>query len=150
MDDPGLPATEFLGDPLFVFSKKLAMQIEYLEGDQPPLPLVRLFGFEPHEINELRQACRELAAGRLTEFAVHEQPWARPVRGCRFVWRASKKDIGVRSPGSGQPLVLEYSDEAWREVEDKLAHFVEPLPHTFNWLAIEGDIRVLISADGTW
>jgi hypothetical protein len=127
-----------------------AMKVEYLEGDQLPLPLVRLFDFRPEEVNALRSACDDLADGRLSEFAVHEQPWAQPIDGCRFYWRASKKDIGVRLPGAGQSLVLEYSDEAWREVEGKLSQFVDPGPNTFNWLTMAGDVDVLISMDGEW
>ena len=49
-----------------------------------------------------------------------------------------------------QPLILEYSDEAWREVEGKLSQFVESRPNTFNWLTTEGDVDVLISMDGKW
>ena len=115
-----------------------------------PLPLVRLFDFRPEEVNALRSACNDLADGRSPEFAVHEQPWAQPVNGCRFIWRASKKDVGVRVPARNQPLVLEYSDEAWREVGGKLSQFVEPRPNTFNWLTMEGDVDVLISMDGKW
>jgi hypothetical protein len=126
------------------------MKIEYLEGDQPPLPLVRLFDFRSEEVNALRKACNDLADGRTSEFAVDEQAWVQPVNGCRFIWRASEKDVGVRMPASGQPLVLQYSDEAWREVEGKLSHFVEPQPSTFNWLTMEGDVEVLISMDGKW
>jgi hypothetical protein len=129
---------------------EVVMKIEYLKGDRPPLPLVRLFQFSPEEINALRRACNDLADGRLREFAVHDQVWARPVGGCRLYWRASKVDIGVRLPAARQPLVLEYSDEAWREVESKLSHFVAPEPNTFNWLTMEGDVDVLISIDGTW
>jgi hypothetical protein len=47
-------------------------------------------------------------------------------------------------------FVLEYSNEAWREVEGKLSHFVEPTPNGFNWLTTEGDVDVLISTDGNW
>jgi hypothetical protein len=126
------------------------MKIEYLDGDRPPLPLVRLFDFRPEEVVTLCEACNDLAVGRTFEFAVHEQPWAQPVNGCRFVWRASKKDVGVLVPSSHQPLVLEYSHEAWREMEGKLSQFVEPNPRTFNWLTMEGDVEVLISVDGTW
>lgn len=126
------------------------MKIEYLDGDHEPLPLVRLFDFRPEEVNALRDACNDLADGRVSEFAVHEQPWAQPVNGCRFVWRASTRDIGVRTPASQQPLVLEYSDQAWREVEGKLSQIVEPQPDTFNWLTREGDVEVLISMDGNW
>jgi hypothetical protein len=126
------------------------MKIEYLDGSRSPLPLVRLFDFRPDEVNALRQVCNDLADGKLTEFSVHEQPWARQVNGCRFLWRAAQKDIGVPLPSPGEPFVLEYSDEAWREVEEKLLQFVEPRPNTFNWLTTEGDVEVLISMDGKW
>jgi hypothetical protein len=126
------------------------MKIEYLEGDQRPLPLVRLFDFEVEEISALRKACKDLAERRLTNFALHEQPWAQPIRGCRFVWRMSQKDLGVRIPRPREPLVFEYSDEGWREVEGKLSQFVEPEANTFNWLSMEGDVAVLISMDGNW
>lgn len=98
----------------------------------------------------LRQICTDLADGRLTEFALHEQPWVEPVAGCRFFWRASSTDVGVWLPGHGEPLVLEYSDEAWREVEGKLSRFVDGRSGCFNWLTMEGDVCVLISLDGTW
>lgn len=126
------------------------MKIEYLLGKHPPLPLVRLFDFRPEEVNALRRACNELANGRTTEFAVHEQPWAQPVNKCRFIWRASKKSVGVRMPARDQVLVLEYANEAWREVEEKLLQFVEPGPNIFQWLTMEGDVGVLISVDGKW
>ncbi|HET9678423.1 MAG TPA: hypothetical protein VFP21_13075, partial [Solirubrobacterales bacterium] len=67
------------------------MKIEYLEGDEPLLPLVRLFDFRPEEVNALVNACNDLAEGRTSEFAVNEQAWVQPVHGCRFLWRASKK-----------------------------------------------------------
>lgn len=143
------PPRPLNGIPLFR-SGETAMKIEYLEGDQPPLPLVRLFDFQPEEVNALRKACNDLADGRISEFAMHQQPWARPVNGCRFVWRASSKDVGVRVSAPDQPLVLEYSDEAWREVEGKLSPFVDPRPNTFNWLTMEGDVDVLVSTDGKW
>ena len=126
------------------------MKIEYLDGDKSPLPLVRLFEFKAEEINVLRDACNDLANGRKSEFAVHEQPWTLPVNGCRFIWKASKKDIGVRRPGSNQPLVLEFSEDAWREVAGKLSRFAEARPDGFNWLTMEGDVGVLISMDGKW
>jgi hypothetical protein len=53
-------------------------------------------------------------------------------------------------PASGERLVLEYSDEGWREVAGKLSQFLEPRPKSFNWLTTEGDVEVLVSVDGTW
>lgn len=126
------------------------MKIEYLAGDRPPLPLVRLCDFRSEEVNALRIACTNLAEGRMSEFALHDQPWAQQVDGCRFIWRVSTNDVGVRVPAAQEPLVLEYSDDAWLEVEGKLSRFVEPSSGTFNWLTMEGDIGVLISMDGKW
>ena len=136
-------------DPLFR-SGDPAMKIEYLNADQPPLPLVRLFDFQPEEAMALRDACNDLANGRKPEFGVHEQPWVEPINGCCLFWRASNKDVGVRVPPPHQPLVLEYSAEAWREVEGKLEYFTAPGLATFNWLTMEGDVQVLISWDGKW
>lgn len=126
------------------------MKIEYLDGDRPPPPLVRLFEFAPDEVRTLQQVCNDLADGQLMEFPLHAQQWVRPVDGCQLIWRASKTDIGIRFSRPGRPLVLEYSDEAWREVSAKLAPFVSPVPCSFNWLSIEGDIQLLISMDGRW
>jgi len=57
--------------------------------------------------------------------------------------------VGVRLPAPGGPFVLEFSAEAWREVEGKLLPFVDGSGGP-NWLTNEGDVEVLISLDGTW
>jgi hypothetical protein len=126
------------------------MKLEFLAEGSAECPLIRLFEFEPHEVTALRQACSDLAEGRLIEFAVSDQSWAQPINSCRFIWRASKKDIGVRLPTPDQPSVLECSKEAWREIKGKLSQFIEPHPDAFNWLSTEGDVKVLISTDGKW
>ena len=45
--------------------------------------------------------------------------------------------------------MLAFSDEAWREVEEKLLPFSHGSAG-FNWLTNEGDVNVLISPDGQW
>ena len=52
-------------------------------------------------------------------------------------------------PAPGLPFVLAFSDEAWREVEGKLAPFADG-SGGFNWLTNEGDVNVLISESGQW
>jgi hypothetical protein len=131
------------------FPREAIMKIEFMDQGADVCPLVRLFDYRPAEVNRLRQACNDLADGRLKEFALHDQPWVEPIAGSRFYWRAALKDFGVRMPSQGEPLVLEYSGEAWREVEEKLAPFAESA-NGFNWLTMEGDVRVLISMDGDW
>jgi hypothetical protein len=78
--------------------RRCVMKIEYVEGDHPPLPLVRLYEFRSEEVKTLCDVCNDLADGRKADFSVHEQSWAQPVNGCRFIWRASKNDVGVRAP----------------------------------------------------
>jgi hypothetical protein len=53
-------------------------------------------------------------------------------------------------PSSGAPFVLEFSDEGWREIEDKLLPFLWTSQNRFNWLTNEGDVEVLFSHSGTW
>jgi len=61
-----------------------------------------------------------------------------------------QEDRGVVLPALGSPFVLEFSDEAWREVEDKLLPFAEDSGGDFTWLTNEGDVNVLISESGQW
>lgn len=127
----------------------LRMKIEFHPEGSPDCPLIRIFHFQPEEVEALRTACRELAYGKRTEFALHEQPWIDAVGSCAFIWKAGTKDIGVRLPQAGDPFVFNFSDEGWHEVEDKLLPFAES-SRGFNWLTSEGDVRVLISNDGRW
>ena len=48
-----------------------------------------------------------------------------------------------------ETFVLALTDEAWREVVGKLEPFAKSASG-FNWLTIEGEVEVLISADGRW
>lgn len=125
------------------------VKIEFLPDGSPDCPLIRMFEYQPNEVEALRTACRELADGKRTEFALHEQAWIESVGGCAFIWKAGTKDVGVRLPRPGDPFVFIFSDEGWREVEDKLLLFAPRSPG-FNWLTDGGDVEVLISNDGRW
>ena len=54
-----------------------------------------------------------------------------------------------RALGEREIELLELAGEAWREVSDKLLPFVDG-SDGYNWLTNEGDVKVLISRDGTW
>jgi hypothetical protein len=128
-----------------------SMKIQYLALGAECCPLVRLFDFVPEEVNRLRQFSIELSGGGgATEIALHEESWIEPVDRCRFYWRRGLKDVGVLQPARDEPLVLSYSAPGWLEVEEKLHEFVDCRPGCFNWLTMEGDVRVLISMDGSW
>lgn len=125
------------------------MKVEFLAEGSPDCPLIRLYDYHSGELERLSAACRELVEGRRNEFLLHEQEWVESIGGCRFTWRSALRDVGVRLPAAGDHFVLEFSDEAWREVEDKL----RPLQDGsggFQWLTNEGDVEVLISLGGGW
>jgi hypothetical protein len=124
------------------------MKLELLIDGTLERPLVRLFEYRLKEVNLLREICNKLADGQLRELALHEEPWVKRIAGCRFIWRAPSRDVGVRLPPPGEPLVLEYSDEAWREVEGKLCAVADGHSSGFNWLTMEGEVQVLFSHDG--
>jgi hypothetical protein len=125
------------------------MKLEFLSKGSPDCPLIRLYGYRADEVEHLRAACRDLADGRRKEFALHEQPWVDAIGGCKFFWEAGVEDIGVSLPSVGNPFVLSFSEEAWREVEGKLLPFAGDAAG-FNWLTNEGDVEVLISPNGLW
>ncbi len=100
------------------------MKIEFLADGAEDCPLIRLFEFEPVvEVTYLIEACRDLASGRISEFALFEQPWVETIADSRFVWRYHEKNIGVLMPNEGEEFVLLFNAEAWREVEEKLHEF---------------------------
>lgn len=125
------------------------MKVDFLADGCLECPLIRIFEFQAGEAEALRMACQELADGKRTEFALHEQSWVEAINGCAFIWKADAKDVGVRLPQPGEPFVLIFSDEGWREVHDKLLPFAQSR-YWFNWLTNEGDVRVLVSSDGYW
>jgi hypothetical protein len=125
------------------------MKIEFLAEGADACPLIRLFDFQTSEVKDLRTACRQLASGRIAEFALHEQPWIESVEGCRLLWRAGPKDKGIALPQAGSVFVLEYSSEGWRDVSGLLRPFLGDIDG-FNWLTDRGDVELLISRDGKW
>lgn len=125
------------------------MKIEYIPEGPADCPVLRLFDYWMDEIAQLRQVSLDLAEGKITELALHDQPWIEPVAGCRFIWRIDTKDIGVRMPENDAPFVLAFSDEAWREAADKLLPFAQG-SSGYNWLTNEGEVNVLITWDGLW
>ncbi len=44
---------------------------------------------------------------------------------------------------------MEYTSEGWAEIAEKVAPFAKWCGG-FNWLTNEGEVKVLISADGLW
>ena len=123
--------------------------LEYLHEGGADCPLVRLYNFDRSDVVSLRDVCLDLAAGRMREVALENQPWVQAIGGCAVVLRASGFNRGILTPKTGAPFVMEYSDEGWREVADKVAPFVDGSAG-FQWLTNEGDVNVLLSRNGRW
>ena len=60
------------------------MKIEFLATGAAKCPLIRLYEYGPTEVEQLRQAARDLADRRINEFVLHDQPWVQSVAGCRL------------------------------------------------------------------
>lgn len=123
--------------------------LEYLHEGSEDCPLVRLYNFERSDGVALRDLCLTLAAGRVREVSLENLTFVKAIGGCGFVLCASAFNRGVDTPKTGAPFVMEYSDEGWREVADKIAPFVADSAG-FQWLTNEGDVNVLLSRDGLW
>ena len=104
-----------------------------------------LSAYQPAQVDLLCQACRDLAARRIEQLHFHEQPWVNAIDERFYYWQYSRNDVGVQLPTPGTPFVLKYSDEAWLEVEAKLAIMRDATPGSINELTMEGDVPVIIS-----
>ena len=124
------------------------MKLQLINADNRCRQILMLSAYDPADVDHLCQACRDLAARRIDRFSLDEQPWMNAINECRFIWQYNQEDVGVRLPAPGDPFVLCYSDEAWLEVEGKLAIMREPKPNHLNELTMEGDVSVIISPDG--
>jgi len=124
------------------------MKIASFPDGSDACPLVRLFHFRPGEVERLRQACRKLADGRCA-VALHDEAWVESVDGSRLVLRAAADDAGATKCAHAPDFVLELSSEGWREVEEKVIA-LQTGTDGWNWLAEDGDVRVLVSQSGHW
>ena len=125
------------------------MKLEYLADGSADCPLLRLFEFSRAEIRRLRDACQQLANRESHAWALHVQPWVAPVGGCEFTWRLSSRDEPVRTLEDGRTFELAQSAEAWLEMSDLLAPFMDSVAG-YQWLVQGSGVNVLISHDGKW
>lgn len=122
-------------------------KLEYLHEGSQDCPLIRLYDYGHTDVVALRDLCLSLAEGRLREVPLEDQAWVSAIGGCRLILRASRFNPGVRK--AEEPFVMEYADEGWLEVADKLDSLAAG-SDGYQWLTNEGDVNVLISQDGHW
>ncbi len=127
-----------------------AMKMEYLADGSPDCPLIRLYGFRPAEVLELRSLCLSLANRAATCIALHEQPGIDAIGGCELSLRIGDRDAGVHQSGKTR-FDCTLTDEGWREVAGLAEPFCQIVePNTYQWLNEDGDVSLLLSPNGKW
>ena len=126
------------------------MKIEYLADGFPDCPLIRLYNFAPSEAAQLRAAFASLADGADAHLELTDLPFIVPVADCALNLRVNDRDRGIVRVGpSAFELVL--TNEAWREITEKVDPFTEPLVgECYQWLNEDSGISLLLSPTGTW
>jgi hypothetical protein len=125
------------------------IHIEYLHDDSEDCPLIRLYGYEAPDVVALRDLCVALAAGQVREVALEQSEFVCAIEGCRLLLRAGRFNRGITTPKPAEPFVMEYTEEGWLEVAEKITPFVDG-SSGYQWLTEEGDIDLLISRNGLW
>lgn len=123
--------------------------LEYLPDGSDDCPLVRLYAFESPDVVALQGLCFALADRRVIEVNFEKQPWVQSIGETRLTLRVGDANRGIRATTSCEAHVLEYTREGWLDITDKLTPFICGATG-FQWLNSEGDVNVLISADGLW
>jgi hypothetical protein len=130
---------------------KVLMTMDCIEfGSKFKFPAIRLYDYNVDAATWLHSALLSIGVRAIDVFALHEQPWIKPIGGCRLTLRFGERDRGVVKVG--EPFAFEciYSDEGWAELADKAQVLVNPRPGAFNWLSEEGEAKLLQSPDGRW
>lgn len=123
------------------------MKIEYLQDGSDDCPLVRIFDFTADEAQSLRQAVRELGAGRVTRINLSELQGIEPVDGLDLAFVAGEIDAGLVR--DHRPFCWILSIASWHKVADKIEPFVQGSTG-YQWLSECGETSLLISPTGRW
>jgi hypothetical protein len=126
------------------------MKIEYLTDGSESCPVVRLFNFEPSEIEELRAACRALHNGAIDRFRLDSIPSVQQLGECQMTFEAGACDRGLVVVSPPASLKWTLSRGTWDNIEGLLEPFEVEGDHGYQWLDSRGDAKVLISRDGRW
>lgn len=126
------------------------MKLEFCEDpDCDECPLIRLYEFTATEVRALHELTQSLAAGRVSEVALHTLTWVRPIDECPLTMKVGPINRGVRTPKPGTPFEMVYTANGWLQIADKIAPFMDG-SGGYQWLTEEGEVNVLLSKDGSW
>jgi hypothetical protein len=126
------------------------MKLEFLPDGSPNSPLIRLYGFDLVEATRLREAFRSLAMGLRQSIPLHEEWWVEPVEACTLDIRLGKRDLGVVERASSKFECILTAD-SWTDVVSLVDPFcASETANAPQWLNGDGEISLLLSADGQW
>jgi hypothetical protein len=126
------------------------MKLEFIKCGSADAPLVRIYQFDPHQIERLLQSFRQLADGSIDEILVHRLPGVESIENCHLTCRLWNRDKGV-SVIVASSLECKLTHDGWRDVAERTAPFaIDQSQGGHQWLNECGDISLLLSDDGTW
>jgi hypothetical protein len=125
------------------------MKIEYLATGAPECPLLRIYNYDQHELQQLQANCLELSQGRL-----HKGLLAGPLQSskadeCTILGYIDDQDRGVVAAKVEHLFVLCLTNPSWLVVAEKLQPLLDDRTG-FLWLSEHGQIKLLASYNGRW
>lgn len=124
------------------------MDIEYF----PETKVLLIHGHEPKVVACLREQVAELAAERLTSFAVHELPGFRSVEGCQLFGERCTWDSGARPDPKPPIFRWRLTPLTWHNIEGLLEPFSDGsyFGASHQFLDYHGKVQLIISGGRGW
>jgi hypothetical protein len=129
--------------------KMAGMKMEFLRSGAPDCPLIRFYEFRPSEAQSLRRIALQLARGRTPSAQLHKEQGIQAISGCQLTLSRGEKDQGVFET---RPVEFAWvlTGGGWLSVSDLIRPFSRADSRGYQWLWDGGNIRILISRDGSW
>jgi len=125
------------------------MKIEYLAAGADECPLLRICDFQRSELVQLQSNCVAFAEGRMNKKPLAEHSGEPASDNCALLGKIDERDLGIKCAKVEHLYVLVLSNDSWREIAEKLQPLIEH-ETGYQWLSDQGDLRLLVSKDGTW
>jgi hypothetical protein len=93
------------------------MRLDYLTDVEPSFnPMVRLYDFDPTQVELIRSHVFALANGSVEEVLVHELRFITAIDNCQLSFKTGAKDLGIRELGGNATLECTLTPETWSKV----------------------------------
>jgi hypothetical protein len=123
------------------------MKIDLLEGfDQA---IVRIYELVPDSCRLIKAAIDQLASAHVNEIRLTDVSGVERDGHIELVAIVGRRDQGILRKG-GNVLHWVLTSPSWDNVAGLIEPFCENASNGYQWLEQAGDIRVLLSTDGSW